>query len=176
MRRQNNGERAFTLIELAAVVAILGIAVTMFVMKVDNVMPRTRLRAAARLVGSTVELAASDAVMKGGERAVLYDQKLATITVRTGTDLFGEEEEQGTLIRKSLPPGVELLEVEGVHSEQDRALVVISPSGRMSPHAVHLRNSAGRMTVEIYGVTGKVRYHNEEVRLRQFTRETIDGG
>jgi hypothetical protein len=146
----------------------------MFVVKVDNVMPGTRLRTAARLVGGCLELALSDAVMKGGERVVLYDQKLATITVRTGTDLFGEEEEQGTLMKKALPPGVELLEVEGVRSEQDRALVIISPSGRTSPHAVHLRNSAGRMTVEVYGVTGRIRYHDKEVRLRKFTRESME--
>ena len=41
----------------------------------------------------------------------------------------------------------------------------------MAPHAAHLANSAGEMTVEIYGLTGKVRYHNKRVGLREFTKE-----
>jgi hypothetical protein len=64
--------------------------------------------------------------------------------------------------------------VEGVDTELDMSIVVVSPSGRMAPHAVHLRNPAGEMTVEVYGITGRVRYHDEKVLLRQFVRESID--
>ena len=43
----------------------------------------------------------------------------------------------------------------------------------MAPHAAHLTNSAGEMTVEVYGLTGKIKYHSGKVDLRKFTKESL---
>lgn len=161
--------RFFTLIELAAIAAIMGIAVTMFILKVDNVIPSARLSAAARLVGSSVELALSDAVMKGEQRSVVYDLQKRTVRIEKQSDR--NPEESIVLAEHNLPGGVEIVEVEGGETKDGMSVVLVSSSGRMAPHAAHLASSAGEMTVEIYGLTGKVRYHSERVPLREFTKE-----
>ena len=104
--------RGFTLIEIAAVVAILGIAVTMFITRVDNVMPGTRLRTAARMVGDHVELATSDAVMNGSERMIAYYMGSGTLALQTTRGIFLETaEERGEILRRNLPLGVEIVDV-----------------------------------------------------------------
>ncbi len=160
----------FTLIELAAVVVILGIAVTMFVLRMDGVTPSARLRAASRLVGSTVELALSNAVMKGESRSVVYDARLGVIGIEGETQPDSWEPE--TLFERRLPRGVEITLVEGLSMSHDRAVMAVSPSGRTVPHAVHLRSEAGEMTVHVYGITGKVKYYEGDVALEEFTKES----
>ncbi len=164
--------QSFTLIELAVVAAIIGIAVTMFIVRVDNVIPSARLGAAARLVGSSVELALSDAVMKREQRLVVYD--LPGNTVRIEKKSEQDPAETIVLAERHLPVGVEIAEVEGSETEDGRAVILVSSSGRMAPHAAHLSNSAGEMTVEVYGLTGKIRYHSKRVQLREFTKEAED--
>ena len=159
----------FTLIELAAVAAIIGIAVTMFIVRVDNVIPSARLSAAARLVGSSVELALSDAIMKGEQRSVVYDLRGRAVRIEKKSDR--NPEESIVLAEHNLPAGVEIAEIEGAETEDGSAVIAVSSFGRMTPHAAHLSSTAGEMTVEIYGITGRVRYHNERVSLREFTKD-----
>ena len=71
-----------------------------------------------------------------------------------------------------LPRGVEITEVEGAETADGRAVVTVAFLGRMVPHAAHLTSGVGEMTVEVYGLTGKVRYHKKRVELRKFTKET----
>ena len=160
---------SFTLIELAAVAAIMGIAVTMFITRADGITSSTRLGAGARMVGSSIELALSDAVMKGERRLVVYNLKGRTMRV----EKVSEEDPEETVIlaEYNLPRGVEVAEVEGVETVDGRVVVTVASSGRMVPHAAHLKNSAGEMTVEVYGLTGKIRYHKKRVELRKFTKE-----
>ncbi len=159
----------FTLIELAAVAVIMGIAITMFIVKADALTPSARLSAAARLVGSSVELALSDAVMKREQRSVVYDLRERTVRIEKKSDR--NPEEAIVLAEYKLPAGVEIAEIEGAETEDGSAVITVSSFGRMTPHAAHLTSSAGEMTVEIYGLTGKVRYHNKRVGLREFTKE-----
>ena len=94
---------------------------------------------------------------------------------RTVAEVFLETaEERGEILRRSLPLGVEIVNVEGLWAEQDVAVVVVTPSGRMAPHAVHIRSSAGEMTIEVYGITGRIRYHQGNVLLRDFVRESSE--
>ncbi len=162
-------KRPFTLIELAAVAVIMGIAITMFIVKADGVTPSARLSAAARLVGNSVELALSDAVMKREQRSVVYDLRERTVRIEKKSDR--NPEEAIVLAEHSLPGGVEIAEIEGAETEDGRAVITVSSFGRTTPHAVHLSSSAGEMTVEVYGITGKVRYHYERVGLIKFTKE-----
>ncbi len=162
--------QSFTLIELAAVAAIMGIAITMFIVKVDGVTSSTRLGAGARMVGSSVELALSDAVMKGERRLVVYNLKGRTMRIEKVSDL--NPEETVVLAEYNLPRGVEVAEVEGIETVDGKAVVAVASSGRMVPHAAHLKNDAGEMTVEVYGLTGKIRYHKKRVELRKFTKES----
>jgi type II secretory pathway pseudopilin PulG len=163
-------KQSFTLIELAAVAVIMGIAITMFIVKVDGVTSSTRLGAGARLVGSSIELALSDAVMKREPRSLVYNLKGRTMRVEKVSDL--NPEEPVILAEYNLPRGVEIIEVEGAETVDGKAAVTVASSGRMVPHAAHLKSGAGEMTVEVYGLTGKIRYHKKRVELRKFTKET----
>ena len=161
----------FTLIELAAVVTILGIAMVVFVMKADSMSPGARLRAASRVVGSTVELAISDAAMKREQRFVVYRPGSGEVSIEREGEVPDENE---VLMERSLPRDVQITDVEGLDTGEERTVLVVSASGRTAPHAVHLRNPAGEMTVEVYGLTGKMRYHVGHVALREFKREVAE--
>lgn len=164
----------FTLIELAAVAVILGIAVTMFVLKMDGVTSSARLRAASRIVGSTIELALSNAVMKGKPRLVVYDARLGVIFIKGETKPDSWEPE--ILLERKLPKGVEITRVEGLFTSHDMSSVTVSQSGRTVPHAVYLHNDAGDMTVHVYGITGKVKYYEGDVSLAEFTKKSDEYG
>src|SRR5581483_7108110 len=69
-RRSRGG---FTLLELLAVVALLGLVLFVVVPKLDNITPGARLKAAARKIGSTMELAQGQAIATGKEYTLAYD-------------------------------------------------------------------------------------------------------
>ncbi len=73
--------RGFTLLELLAVVALLGIVLFFVVPKLDNVTPGSRLKAAARKVGSTMELAQGQAIATGKEHVLAYDLSKGTLWI-----------------------------------------------------------------------------------------------
>ncbi len=160
MRTRSDG---FALIELAAVVAIIGLVMTMFIIKLDGIVPSAKLRAASRSVGGSVELALSDAVMKGSVRAIVYDMEEDAVRVTSADGVV--------LSEQRLPSGIEIDNVEGIDAEKGKAVLSVFPSGIVAPHCVRLRGPYGVMTVEVYGLTGSVRYHEGDVKLREFTRE-----
>ena len=73
--------RGFTLLELLAVVALLGIVLFFVVPKLDNITPGARLKAAARKIGSTMELAQGQAIATGKEHVLAYDVTKGTLWI-----------------------------------------------------------------------------------------------
>jgi prepilin-type N-terminal cleavage/methylation domain-containing protein len=65
--------RAFTLIELMAVMGIMGVLLLAVVPAVDNMVPAYRVRAAARTIASTIELGQSETVAQRKEFVLVYD-------------------------------------------------------------------------------------------------------
>lgn len=65
--------RGFTLVELMAVVFILGVIALAMIPALDNMVPSYRLRSGAREVGSMIELAQSEAIANRKEFAIAYD-------------------------------------------------------------------------------------------------------
>jgi prepilin-type N-terminal cleavage/methylation domain-containing protein len=66
-------QAGFTLIELLAVVAVLAMVLFFAVPSLDNISPGARLRATARKLGSTIELAQGEAASSGKEFVLAYD-------------------------------------------------------------------------------------------------------
>ncbi len=165
----SKNKHCFTLIELAAVAVILGIAVTMFITRIDNMVPAARLSSAARYLGSSVELALSDAVMKGRTRYVLYDREAGTVSIgKEGDDPSRLE----IITSKRLPSGVEIVDIQGLDEKEGKAVAVITSSGRTVPHAVYLRHGENGMTVEVFGITGRIKYHRGRAELTEFATAT----
>lgn len=71
--RRARARGGFTLIELLAVVGLLGVILFVVTPNLDNVSPRSRLRAAARRIASTIELAQGQAIASGKELVLAYD-------------------------------------------------------------------------------------------------------
>lgn len=65
--------RGFTLLELLAVVALLGIILFFVVPNVDAMTPGARLKSTARKIASTMELAQGEAIASQKEFTVAYD-------------------------------------------------------------------------------------------------------
>lgn len=65
--------RGFTLLELLAVVALLGMVLFFAMPALDNLTPRTRLASGARSVGTMMEQAQSEAIASGKEFTIAYD-------------------------------------------------------------------------------------------------------
>lgn len=73
MTRRGHSGRGFTLVELLAVVFIVSVIALALIPALDNMVPSYRLRAAARNVGSMIELAQSEAIAGRKEFAIAYD-------------------------------------------------------------------------------------------------------
>lgn len=72
-RSRRVGARAFTLIELSAVVLIITILLVSVIPKLDNMAPSSRLSAGARYVAGTIETAQSEAISQRQEFVIAYD-------------------------------------------------------------------------------------------------------
>lgn len=71
--RRRRARAGFSLIEIMAVLIILGIILMSVVPAIDNLVPAYRLRSAAREVASLIELAHSEAVSTRKEFKLAYD-------------------------------------------------------------------------------------------------------
>lgn len=90
--------RAFTLIELMAVMGIMGILLLAVVPAVDNMVPAYRVRAAARTIASTIELGQSETIAQRKEFVLVYDLGQNTYEILlppTDPDAEAEEDDGG---------------------------------------------------------------------------------
>src|SRR6478672_5841819 len=78
---QRSREAGFTLLELLAVVALLGLVLFFVLPNLDNLTPRARLKSAARRIGTTMELAQGEAISSGKEFVLAYDLSKGTYWV-----------------------------------------------------------------------------------------------
>lgn len=70
---KQSSQRGFSLIEIIVVLAIVGLMLTLVVMRIDHLSPKYALRAAAREVGGMIDLARGSAVGKGKRMAIRYE-------------------------------------------------------------------------------------------------------
>lgn len=85
--------RGFTLMEIMAVMAIIGVLLLAVVPNIDNQVPAFRLRGGARAVASTIELAQSEAISKRKVYAIRYDFNRNSYTLLLPPPDPEEEEE-----------------------------------------------------------------------------------
>jgi prepilin-type N-terminal cleavage/methylation domain-containing protein len=72
MRRTHHA-KGFTLLELLAVVGLLGIILFFVIPNVDSMTPGARLKSSARGIASSIELAQGQAIATGKEYTLAYD-------------------------------------------------------------------------------------------------------
>lgn len=171
----------FTLIEMIAVMAIMGLIAMFAVLRIDWAVPKYSLRSAGTRIGGICAMARGYAVSRGRAFYVEYDLKDRKITL-SGPILSPEQEEaKGAadftplpavapadqweeVLNETLPSGVDLEDVwvGAKKADGDKVRIEFSPLGTADTHTVHLRGEGERkMTVHVNGVTGTPTYYEE---------------
>jgi len=158
------------MVELLAVLIVLGMIASLVVVNWAGLLPGTELNAAVHNLGAGIQGARSDAVARNGEFRLYYDieQSAWWVTspyrvdgmpaetdeqrLRTGGGFFPEN----VLITRVTLGGQEF--VEGT------VYVTFDPLGRAVDHTVTLKHQIYNttMTVEVLPLTGLVRFHDGE--------------
>lgn len=167
MNARRAGLRAgFTLIELMVAVAIIGLSMTIVFLKVDTLLPGSRLEAAAKKIVTDLELMRSQAIFSGLTIHLEYDigfhsyRAYYPVLFDEDNNVIGAGE---TVILEPSRAG-EKIEIEHVavgffdESESESAALTINirPDGSLTGHIVHLfdPNSKRKMSIRIASLTG----------------------
>ena len=156
--------RAFTLIELLAVITLVAIAVGIVTLRLDSFSEQGRIRAASRQIGTLIRLTQTDARTSGRSVILRYEIGEPTVAVlrprvehdeviwvrRPGIDLTGS-------VTIAAVAGTSTKEKPDV--DMDHVDVRIPPHGLFHSHRVWLALSEYRQAeVRVDGVTGNVEF------------------
>jgi general secretion pathway protein H len=145
--------RGFTLLELLAVLFIIGIIVSFAGLSVSQHSSRT-LQDEAERIHSLLRLASEEAVLQGRELAVQFTRQDYRFMTSDGAQ-WAPIEDDKLLRARELPPGMEVeLQLEGVKAdfgnEENPPRIFILSSSEMTPFVLTLRMADG----EAYAVEG----------------------
>jgi prepilin-type N-terminal cleavage/methylation domain-containing protein len=163
----------FTLVELVAVVVIVGLIATVTVTRLDFLVPKYRLRGAARDVGSVLGLGKAHAAANGKDVYFEIDLSqgrfwlLAPFPKLEATDagrlvVEARPLEYQPIVDRTLPDGTQITDV--ILGDRDKtnsglARVRLSAFGASSHVIVNLRNEEGKeISVKLNGFTGMISY------------------
>ncbi|MFQ5843407.1 MAG: type II secretion system protein [Planctomycetota bacterium] len=152
-----NNERGFTLLELTAVLVIIGLVAAFMPLFLDSVIAERALEKEVAHLGDTIELLLRQSVLDGVSHAIHYDTEKERWAMQlpvehvyedpAGDDGEGEEVralllepgEPDDLDWHDLPDGIDLRLYEGRDRIADgRYRVELSPRGTVDPHALVL--------------------------------------
>lgn len=156
----------FTLIELVVAVAILGLSMTIVFLKVDTLLPGSRLKAACKKVVTNLEHLRSQAIFSG--IPIYLEYHIDTDSFRAYYPLvFDDENEvvgageteifETTLVGETISiEDVVMSGYDGERSDPGRQTIFIRPDGSLTGHIVYLKNveRGDEMSVRIASLTG----------------------
>jgi prepilin-type N-terminal cleavage/methylation domain-containing protein len=164
----------FTLVELIVVVVIIGLIAMVTVTRLDFLVPKYRLRGAAREVGSLLGLGKAHAASNGKD--VYFEVDLARGAywllaafpkAEPGdelrlADVRSRALEYQTIFTQTLPDGVQFTDVilgDKDRSNNGRSRARLSALGSSSHIILNMRNDEGKeISVRMNGFTGVISY------------------
>jgi Tfp pilus assembly protein FimT len=175
----------FTVMELAAVILILGMMTYTVRVSFESLVPGERLNSSVRELADTLRQARSEAASRNQEYFVEYDLENARFRIVTPYLVGGDgqrwiedvhhEEDRYLAPWINLRPGVEFgsLYLAGEVYAKTLVRVRFDPLGAASDHSVTLQQPEyeSKFTIEVLALTGLIRMHDGD-----FFRELPDDG
>lgn len=167
-------EAGFSLVELLAVLLILGMIGTIATVSWQALLPNQQLNSAVRNLSEVIYGTRSEAISRNRPFEIHYDVERERYWVRTpyrpGGGFAESEEEEHLLTSETNLKlnGVSIVEVridDAIVSE-GTAYVRFDPLGAASNHAILLRHDIFEnfFTLEVLPLTGEIRFHEGDVR------------
>jgi type II secretion system protein H len=160
----------FSLVEMMAVVVILGLLATVVGVSWRAILPNEELNASVRALAAALQSARSEAIARNGEFRIQYDldqSRYRTVTpFKSGGGLAAREEERIALPWIEFPESVRFhrLTIDGVEHLRGLVFVRFDPLGAASGHTITLVQKPEDMyfTVDVQSLTGLIEYHDGE--------------
>jgi type II secretion system protein H len=144
-RREQNGSRGFTLLELMVAIALIGLLVTLVLPRL-GILGGVSLQASARQLASRIELLREDAALRGHWVRLSFDPQNG----RYGAEVFVDTSSGGRFLPDDAPlfrtvtlPDAVRLDVSGpglTTTREGYQAVLFSPDGYTDPLVVRLAN------------------------------------
>lgn len=173
--------RAFTLIEILLVAVIIAVIASLALLKIDGLIPSSRIKKQTRTLANVIELAIARAAVAGRDIALMVDRETRSIRLDY-YDPEVEEEESSIELDIELPPppeidqeeddaplyevpwetGVELesLEVDTLSLDDVREFVIFTPFGQCDGLKVKWRDDHGHsQSLELWSLSGRIVIH-----------------
>ena len=177
------GGRGFTLVEVMVVVVIVGLMAGLAATRMDFLVPKYRLRGAAREVAGLFKQARSRAAGSGHDVYVEIDLPRGTywLLIAFPKPVAGAEAadpkalEYQPISQQVLPDGVKFVDViQGSQDKIDagRARMRVTPFGSSSHLIVNLKNAEDReISVKMNGFTGSVTFHEGRLEAEEILED-----
>jgi len=156
--RAGSSQSGFTLVEIMAVIFIVGLMMGIVVPALDNMGPGTSLRAKAQDISSSIELMRGTAIGQGRPTGIAYDldggrYRLFRTSLEDPLKLepFGRVRQLGRFVKfRGIQP-------QGIRYQTSGELRVrFDPTGIDGSHIIHLENTRGQVySVKYNALTGR---------------------
>jgi prepilin-type N-terminal cleavage/methylation domain-containing protein len=174
--------RGFSLVELLAVITVIGLIAGVVAVDFVSSMPRAELNSTVHDIAAGVGGARSDSIARNGEFRIYYDMEANGYTVRSPFQLGGglaQRDEDRAIVKRVLFPdsiSIERVTIDGIPYTEGQVFVAFSPLGSATGHTITLRQSPTDMitTVEVLPLTGLIRFHYNEFEREVMTEENFD--
>lgn len=155
------------MIEILAVIVILGLIATLVTVNSRAILPRAELHSSVREIASTIYGARSEAIARNAVFKIEYDLDRHRYRVNTpfriGGGLAPMEEERVAFDWIELPESVRFhrIWIDGVEYASGIVFVRFDPLGAASGHIMDLVQNPydAHYTIEVQALTGTIDYH-----------------
>ena len=157
----------FSMVEMLAVIVILGLIATLVTINWRSILPRTELHSAVRTLASTIQGAHSEAIARNAIFKIEYDLDKHRYRVNTpfrlGGGMAANEDERLAQNWVDLPESVRFsrVQIDGTDYQRGMVFVRFDPLGAASGHIITLIQKPYDTfyTIEVQALTGMIDYH-----------------